>query len=260
MKRLLSQQKTAVVVLGLVGLLFVASSFTFGPVEDAQLAGNDPQKKEQRVKVIVSVDGKQTKIDTVFNLPDEKMINEKVDSILGNLDHEGMSHHKGKRMILFNDGNMRFHNGAMNGKPGDEQFDIMVQRCDSGKMGKGRKVVCVQDFDNDQMDQEGDDELMPPPPPPMPPHHFMMHQRFGGDPFAFDTKDESIISYEKKDIGDGLEKITIVRKKHDQHKEIKEIRVKAEVSDNQMNKKKNDELKSLKKAKDEAANTKGPKE
>ena len=184
MKRLLSQQKTGVVVLGLMGLLFVASSFTFGTVEDAQLAGNDPQQKEQRVKVVVSVDGKQTKIDTVFNLPDEKMINDKVDSILGNMDHEAMSHHKGKRMIICNDGDIRFHNRAMNGKPGEEPFDIRVLRSDSGKMGKERKVIFVQDFDNDQMDQEGDDELVPPPPPPMPPHDFMMHQRFGGDPFA----------------------------------------------------------------------------
>ena len=62
MKQLLIQQKTWVVVLGLVGMLFVASSFTFGPVDDAQLTGNDPQKKEQRVKVVVNVDGKQTEI------------------------------------------------------------------------------------------------------------------------------------------------------------------------------------------------------
>lgn len=33
------------------------------------------------------------------------------------------------------------------------------------------------------------------------------------DPFAFDPADTSIVSYQKKDVGKGLEKITIVRKK-----------------------------------------------
>jgi hypothetical protein len=33
------------------------------------------------------------------------------------------------------------------------------------------------------------------------------------DPFAFDPTDTTIVSYNKKDMGKGLEKITIVRKK-----------------------------------------------
>ena len=33
------------------------------------------------------------------------------------------------------------------------------------------------------------------------------------DPFSFHPTDPSIVSYRKKDVGKGLEKITIVRKK-----------------------------------------------
>ena len=252
MKQLLIQQKTWVVVLGLVGMLFVASSFTFGPVDDAQLTGNDPQKKEQRVKVVVNVDGKQTEIDTLFNLPDEKMINEKIDSMMSNLDKSGMSPHH--RNSFRNDRAMKMHFKGNKLNPDDEQFELFIQHGDSDKMCKGRKVVCVRGFENDLMNEEDENDELMPPPPPMPPNaHMMFHNRFGGDPYAFDTKDESVVSYEKKDIGDGLEKITIVRKKHDQHKELREIKVKAEVSDARMNKKKSDEAKALKKSKDEAA-------
>ena len=56
---------------------------------------------------------------------------------------------------------------------------------------------------------------------------------FGADPFSFDTKDESIISYEKKDIGKGLEKITIIRKKRVESEINKDVEVKVEVSDDQ---------------------------
>jgi len=252
MKRLLNLRNTVTIALVFSGFMLVTSAFTFGPVEDAQLAGNEPQKKEQRVKVVVNVDGKQTKIDTVFNLPDEKMINEKIDSMMSNLDKEGMGHHR-NRMMFKNDRALKVHFKGNKHNPGDEQFDIFIQNGDSDKMGKERKVICVRGFENDNMKEEDENDELMPPPPPMPPHAQMMfHNRFGGDSYAFDTKDESVVSYEKKDIGDGLEKITIVRKKHDQHKETREIKVKAEVSDAQMNKKKSDEAKALKKLKDEA--------
>ena len=81
MKRVLNLRNTVVFSLGLVGLLFFTSSFTFGPSEDAQLVGNDPQKKEKRVKVIVRVDGNETKIDTAFSIPDEKIANELLKTI-----------------------------------------------------------------------------------------------------------------------------------------------------------------------------------
>jgi len=63
-----------------------------------------------------------------------------------------------------------------------------------------------------------------PPMPPMPPRPprppFIFEGQFNADQFAVDSKDESIISYEKKDIGKGLEKITIIRKKRPENKNI----------------------------------------
>ena len=252
MKRFLSLRNTLVVAAGLAGLLFVTSSFTFGPVDDAQLVGDDGQKKEQKIKVVVNVDGKETRIDTVFNLPDEKMINEKVDSMLSRLDTEGVNCKKMHRVMFKADKGNRFHAFNSGNMPG-EQFDIMIENGDSGKCCPKKKVICLRGFDSDSMNGPWDDnELMPPPPPGMPPHAFIMSDHFTSDPFAFDTKDESVVSYEKKDIGNGLERITIVRKKHEEHSSMKQIKVRATVSDDSNDKKKDDEVKELKKLKDEA--------
>ncbi len=252
MKRFLNLQNPALIAVSFVGLLLLTSSFTFGPVEDAKLVGDDSQKKEQRMTLVVSVDGKETKIDTVFNLPDQKMINEKVDSLLSKLDKDGFKDKKMKRIMVRATRGHKFHHPDMKNFVGDEQFDILIND-DSAKVCNGRKVFCFKGGDNELMDDDGDE--MAPPPPPMPPMPhgaaFMMHNGFGGDAFAFDTKDESIISYEKKDIGDGLEKITIIRKKHDEHHQGKEVKVKAIISDDVNVKKKDDELKMLKKLKDE---------
>ena len=77
--------------------------------------------------------------------------------------------------------------------------------------------------------------IPPPPPPPVPPFpkSNSSYLQFGVDPFSFDTKDASIISYEKKDIGKGLEKITIIRKKRDESDTNKDLEVKVEVTDDQ---------------------------
>ncbi len=252
MKRVLSLRNKVGFALTLVGLLIVASSFTFGPVESAQLVGDDPQQKEQKVKVVVVMDGKETRIDTTFNLPDETTINNKVDSMLKKLDVNGASCDKANRMVFRFDRSRKFHHeNKMDTLPGDEQFDIQIQNGDSGKViGEGRNIH-VKRLGNCRMLEDSDEFL--PPPPPMPPHAFgMMHQQFGGDPFAFDTKDESVISYEKKDIGNGLERITIVRKKHDEHQMKKEISVKVEASDAATIKKKEAERQALKNLKEKA--------
>ena len=104
MKRVLNRTKQVAVTSLFLGLLFTASSFTFGLVEGAPLAENIPQEKVsrekvQRVKITVYKDGKETKIDTTFNLPDEKEVKAKVDSILKNLDVEEVGMGKSKFII-----------------------------------------------------------------------------------------------------------------------------------------------------------------
>jgi hypothetical protein len=228
MKRLLNLQNNVVIASVFAGLLITVSSFSFSPDEDAQLVGDPPQKKVQRVKVIVSKDGKETKIDTTFNLADERMVSAKVDSVLRELEIDefgpGMEdiviHKGGKRMKCTVTGDVKTH--------GDERFDIFIQHDDSAKTGEAGKVIRIKEFRNRlNMDGSGTGNFLPPP-PPMPQHTLIMHKQHGLDPYAFDTKDESVVSYEKKDIGDGLEKITIVRKKREDHP-MKETKVKGEL-------------------------------
>jgi hypothetical protein len=230
MKRVL---KFKVVAALFMGLLFTTTSFTFGPVGDVQLVGDPPQKKEQKVKIVVSTDGKVTKIDTTFNLPDEKMIQVKVDSMLQKMELEGIG--PDMKNIVIHRGGKHLKWSSRNGDkfPGEEQFDIMIQCGDSGQAKHMRKIVCMGGDGNINFsDVNESDELLPPPPPPPPPPfpEMMFQQQFGDDTFAFDSKDNSIISYDKKDIGKGLEKITIIRKKQTEHKKREEVDVKTEVS------------------------------
>ena len=230
MKRLFSLRNKLRIALVLSGFLVMTSSFTFGPTEDARLVGNDNQQQGQRIKVMVSVDGKVTKIDTTFNLPDDSIISYKVDSMVKKLDPDGMACSKSGRSLFRLDRFHRMHHHNLAVNPGDKQFDIQIQEGDSGKINAERKAICIKGFDQEFMGDDAD-ELLPPPPPLPPDAQFMIHQRFGGDPFAFDTRDESVVSYEKKDLGNGLEKITIIRKKHDeQHPPRKETKVKMTIS------------------------------
>lgn len=227
MKSLLNLQNNVVIASVFAGLLITVSSFSFSPDEDAQLVGDPPSKKVQRVKVMVSKDGKETKIDTTFNLADEKMVSAKVDSVLRELDidefgpgNEDIVIHKGgKRIRRTSTGDVKTQ--------GEERFDIFIQHGDSDKTGERGKVIRIKEFKNRlNMNGPGGDNFLPPP-PPMPPHTLIMHKQTGRDPYAFDTRDESVVSYEKKDIGDGLEKITIVRKKRAEHP-VKEIKIKTQ--------------------------------
>lgn len=231
MKRVLSWRNRMVFGGALMAMLLSASSFTFNPSVDAPLAGEGPQKKEQKVKVIVKKDGKETKIDTTFNLPDEKMINWKVDSMLTKLGIERndsdrlnvLIHHPGKRM--------KYRNRGGTNLPENEQFDVLIQQGDSGMTKHIRKIIRMgENGDVISLGDMEDNEFLAPPPPPPPPPPFMMNGHFGNDPFAFDTNDENIISYEKKDIGKGLERITIIRKKKDENKENREVQVRVETS------------------------------
>ncbi len=231
MKRVLSWKNRMVFGAALMAMLLSASSFTFNPSVDASLASDGPQKKEQKVKVIVKKDGKETKIDTTFNLPDEKMINWKVDSMLSKLGIERNDSGRLNVLILHPGKRMKYTNRGGANLPEDEQFDVMIQQGDSGMTKHMRKIIRMgENGDVISLGDMEDNEFLAPPPPPPPPPPFMMNGHFGNDPFAFDTNDENIISYEKKDIGKGLERITIIRKKKSENKENKEVQVKVETS------------------------------
>ena len=221
----------------LLGLFFVVSSFSFRPVDDVALADSGPQKKVQRVKVLINKDGKMTSIDTTFNLADDKAVQVKVDSILkkaeivGNVDGKSVFHmHKGGKVV-------KLSTTTGNNSSGSQQFDVFVQSGDS--TGKDHEKRFIYFGDNGKMELSGiaepNDMIPPPPPPPLPtfPKSNSGYFQPGVDPFSFDTKDASIISYEKKDIGKGLEKITIIRKKRSENDPNRETEVKVEVTDDQ---------------------------
>jgi hypothetical protein len=139
--------------------------------------------------------------------------------------------HPGKRMKYTNRGGANL--------PEDEQFDVMIQQGDSGMTKHIRKIIRMgENGDVISLGDMEDNEFLappppPPPPPPMPP--FMMNGQSFGDQFEFDTNDASVISYTKKDIGKGLEKITIIRKKRSDHKKMEEVNVETEISGDSKN-------------------------
>ena len=236
MKRVLVLRNEILATSVLMGLLFSASSFTIGPIQDSPLVDNTPQKKVQRVKVSANKDGKETKIDTTFSLTDEKMIHAKVDSLLKKLDIEVIGSDEPDIIIHRSGKHMQLKNIAGNYLPGDDKFDILYQSGDPGTNKHMKKIIRISDgkfickYDTTNTNTNSDELISPP--PPIPPHSgIRMYKRFGGDPFAFDTNDESIISYDKKDIGKGLEKITIIRKKQVEHQQNKKVNVRVETSD-----------------------------
>lgn len=198
----------------ITGFIMTANLFTMMGADEPKRVEGEPQKKEQKVKVFVKKDGKEIKIDTTFsfNLPDEKAIQAKVDSMLK---AEGVEnfHGKGKHVMIMKS---RKHEG----KPENEDYTIFIQEGDSG-LTKGKKVVRVFAGGNGEtIDLEG---FPVPPPPPMPPLHVKGFKIHGGDPFAFDPNDDDIVTYDRKDIGKGLEKIIIVRKKRDANAPVKVV-------------------------------------
>jgi hypothetical protein len=225
-----------------LGLLLATAAVSFGQVEKAKTTDKTPQKKEQsvsvtvnaeknqqnkeqRVKIIVDENGKVTKIDTTFNLLDEKVLQHKVDSMMRSLEKDGKMTGEHKVIILRGGDQMKHavHSG-------DNQFEVFYDTNDSGKVKHARRIIRMENGNVLTDDFEGG--MMPPPPPmpPMAPGHMKMMRFGGGDPYAHDPDNADIVSYEKKDIGKGLEKITIVRKKHVEVQSGKEFEVKSDTS------------------------------
>jgi hypothetical protein len=225
----------------LLGLLVATTAITYGQAEKAKTtekapqkkeqsvsvtvnADKDQQKKEQRVKIVVNDNGKETKIDTTFNLLDEKVLQHKVDSMMRSLEKEGKMTGEHKVIILRGGDKMKHMQHS-----GDGQFEVIYDNNDSGKVKHARRIIHMENGNVLTDDFEGG--MMPPMPPmpPMAPGHMKM--RFGGgDPYAHDPDNADIVSYEKKDIGKGLEKITIVRKKHATPDPKKDVELKYDIS------------------------------
>lgn len=206
-------------------VLIVASSFTIEPIDQIDFTSDQPQKKEQRIKVMVNKNGKTTQIDTTFTTFDEKKIQLIIDSVLKKVEMGGMDM-KGKHIMIVNKGK------AMKKDGHPDSMCVMVITGDSSKHINTHKVM---KFDNGKsmiiMNEggQGDFDFSVPPPPP-PPGFNMIHKSMR-DPFAFDPTDKSIESYNKKDLGKGREKITIIRKKSVEQTDQQDIQVKVITED-----------------------------
>ena len=212
-----------------MGLFLTATLFSFGQTEKATPDQKTAPKKQQRIKVVMNKNGKEMKMDTAFNFIDHKMIRDKVDSIMVKLKMEGID--TDDSTCMFRHGGKRMHWSHLDGKnfPNEEQFEMFIEDGDTGKVKHGKKIVHLN-FGENGRGFGPDCDMIPPPPPPMPPFHVRAFGMDQGDPFAMDPKDPDIVSYDKKDIGKGLEKITIIRKKHAPG-EKKGVRVHVEVKD-----------------------------
>ena len=215
----------------LLGLFLASTIFSFAQEKTAQQTEKATKKNEQRIKVMVNQDGKQIKIDTTFSLPDEKMIQFKVDSLLQKL---GVNNGKEgePNIVIFRGGRgMTMSHHHAEGMPGESQIEMIYQKGDSGQVPNVHKVIRVRGKNMETVDVAGDMEPPMPPMPPVPPFHMRGFSMTTGDPFAMDPNDKDIITYDKKDLGKGLEKITIVRMKHTPEADAKEVQVKVELDD-----------------------------
>jgi hypothetical protein len=209
------------------GLLLAATLLSFGQTEKAAQDQKTAPKKVQRIKMVMKQNGKEIKIDTTFNFADEKMVKAKVDSIMKKLEKEGIQLGDSNGMIRHMGKQMYWSHFNSKSSPHAEEIEVYVNDGDTGKVKHERKVIRLNYGAKGQgFGPDGDG--MVPPPPPVP--HVRAFRFAGGDPFAMDPDNKDIVSYDRKDIGKGLEKITIVRKKHDPEAK-KEVKVQVHVQD-----------------------------
>jgi hypothetical protein len=205
-----------------LGLFLATTLLSLGQTTKSTTVTKSDKKEGQHVKVMVNQNGKVTKIDTTFNFADEKVIQLKVDSLLKKL--EVVNGKSGDPNIVIIRG--------MKPGTGNREFRVMYNNSDSNGVKCEKKIVMIGKGGGiTTFDSDGD--MMVPPPPPMPPFHVRGFKIAGGDPFAMDPDNKDIVSYDKKDIGKGLEKITIVRKKHTPAADEKKVEMKVEVTDDQ---------------------------
>ena len=219
--------KNALLSFGLAGLATALLSFTF-----IQKNTEDQEPKNVRhIKMTKIENGKKMELDTVIHNNDpfvwkgdtinpekhNKMMHSsdenKTQQFDVTVDNEG-----GKEKVMI----LRHHGG----KPGEpmiwnmdsgNDMEIVTENVDS----LGKRIVVrkhVKDGDSDHMYyfDDGDMERFPPMPPMPPLHHMRMHH--SGQ--IIDLNDPNVISYKKKDLSGGREKIEIIRKKSTEPKDM----------------------------------------
>ena len=215
--------KNTLLTIGLAGMTAVLlSSFVFTQKSDDTQA---PQKS-RHVRLVKIKDGKKTELDTVFTNNDVFV-------------WSGDTINPARRFNKFEDGDFDFvrkwgekdegenvmyfkPRKGMKGNPQEWQFTpgknmkIVTEDNDS----TGKKIVIRKMMDDGNVDHmiygDGPDMEDFPPMPPVPPMPPMPHVKMFGIQHSskiIDLNDPNVISYKKKEISGGREKIEIIRKK-----------------------------------------------
>jgi len=168
--------------------------------------GHGP-KTVRMIKMKVDKNGQRTTVDTTFtqqgavkgdSIP--RVINVRVSKDKG---HE-------KVIILTDDKqNIAFYNKSASNEP----IELIMQEGDSVS-----DLTMIKKIDVENGNPRHMGGRFP-----------MMGGPLGGDPFAFNPRDNSIVSYKRRHRGNGLEKITIIRKRPRENNEEIEIKVQKEV-------------------------------
>jgi len=212
--------KNTLLSIGLAGISTALFSFSFIQKSDEV---QEP-KKERHIKMTKIENGKKVELDTVLTNDDVFVWNgdtidpgrhikdprpsgiDKMQHVNVTVDHKGGNE---KVMIIK-------HNGGKSGEPmiwnmdSGEKMEIVTENIDS--MGKTIVVrTHINDGEGNQMFlfHDGDMKHIAPVPPIPPLSHLRMHH--SGQ--IIDLNDPNVISYKKKDLKDGREKIEIIRKK-----------------------------------------------
>jgi hypothetical protein len=170
-----------------------------------------PQKKQQNVKVVIRKDGQLIEKDTTIVTSDSKnytITTKEMTLAADSLYHSLGDDTNGKTVTVtvIQDN----ENGGTGSKAGTNTYTYTIgdslQKNGSQKMVRkinGKPMIIMeggegQTFDLPVRASSGTTRIV-------------MHKMV--DPYAFDPRDPTIVSYKKKDVGKGEEKITIVRKK-----------------------------------------------
>lgn len=221
--------KNKLLSFGMVGLTGVLlSSFMLVQKGD----GAQGPKKSRHIKMIKIENGKKMELDTVFTNDDVFVWNgDTVNPIKHTGKYSSSGPDKMQRVdvkVDRQDGKEKVmifkHRGGKSGEPmiwnmdsGDD-MEIVTEDVDS----VGKRIVVRKRMNNgieDHMSfRNGDYDMLvsPPPPPPVPPmppfsHMKVMKMQHAGQ--IIDLNDPNIVSYKKKDVKGGMEKIEIIRKK-----------------------------------------------
>ena len=190
--------KKSIEILKLLGLIVLWFFPTIhSEAQTASASAGTPQKKEQKVKILINEDGKTV----------EKEMTIMADSAYHQLGDD--LHQKSVTVTVTDDKNGAGESSTYTYTIGDTLQNDVARKV--VRLGDGKKMIIMDSGNGVSFDT------------PAPRHGtaFIIKNHPLSDPYAFDPNDPNIISYQKKDKGKDLEKITIVRKKAVEPKEEK---------------------------------------